>query len=319
MTKRGRQATYGHLPPLLSWCFIMFQLTLRGGMKASVIQIEAGADKAQNIATAGALIDAAVAADRPVLVSLPEMWSCLGGDRATKLAAGETLPAPGVSELPRPAYDFLRDTAARHRIVVHGGSIGERVGDRLFNTSLVFGPDGQELARYRKIHLFDVTTPNGQGYHESAMFGAGDKIVTFQAQGVRCGLSICYDLRFPELFLALRRAGAEVIFLPAAFTAETGRDHWEILVRARAIETQCWVVAAATTGAHTDARGQSRQTWGHSMIASPWGAVACMMNEAPGFRSADLDPAVTARVRAAMPVLEHRRLDQAWPQQKPAA
>ena len=288
-------------------------------MRASVIQIEAGANKAANIASAGALIDAAVAADRPSLVSLPEMWSCLGGDRATKLAAGESLPGPGVPDGPRPAYDFLRETALRHRIVVHGGSIGERVGERLFNTSLAFGPDGHEIGRYRKIHLFDVTTPNGQGYHESAMFGAGDALVVFEAQGIRFGLAICYDLRFPELFLGLRQAGAEVIFLPAAFTAETGRDHWDILVRARAIETQCWMVAAATTGRHADAKGQPRQTWGHSMIVSPWGAVAGVMDVAPGFLSADIDQAATARVRAAMPVLEHRRLDASPPQRKPAA
>jgi nitrilase len=277
-------------------------------MRVSVIQIEAGANKAENIAAAGALIDAA-AADRPSLVSLPEMWSCLGGDRATKLAAGETFPGPGSDESPRPAYDFLRDTALRHRIFVHGGSIGERVGELLFNTSLVFGPDGRELARYRKIHLFDVTTPNGQGYRESAMFGAGDAVVTCGVAGMTAGLAICYDIRFPELFLALRRAGAEIIFLPAAFTAETGRDHWEVLVRARAIETQCWVIAAATTGWHSDARGQKRETFGHSMIVSPWGRVDARLDTGPGFATAAIDRDALTRVRDAMPVLAHRRLD----------
>jgi nitrilase len=275
-------------------------------MRVSVIQIEAGADKAANIAAAAALIDQAVAADRPSLVSLPEMWSCLGGDRATKLAAGEILTN---DTSPRPAYDFLRDTAMRHGITVHGGSIGERDGDHLFNTTLVFGPEGQELARYRKIHLFDVTTPNGQGYRESAMFGAGDAVVTCDAAGITLGLAICYDIRFPELFLALRRAGSDVIFLPAAFTAETGRDHWEVLLRARAIETQCWVVAAATTGWHRDARGQARETFGHSMIVSPWGKVETMLDAAAGYATASIDRDTTARVRAAMPVLEHRRLN----------
>jgi nitrilase len=287
-------------------------------MRVSVIQIEAGADKAQNIAAAGALIDAAVAADRPALVSLPEMWSCLGGDRATKLAAGEVLgPASDASK--RPAYDFLRATAMRHGIAVHGGSIGEREGDHLFNTTLVFGPDGRELARYRKIHLFDVTTPTGQGYRESAMFGAGDAVVTCQAAGMNFGLAICYDVRFPELFLALRRAGSEVIFLPAAFTAETGRDHWEVLVRARAIETQCWVIAAGTTGWHRDARGQARETFGHSMIVSPWGRVEAMLDTAPGFATAAIDRVAMTRVREAMPVLEHRRLDLLPAIHRPAA
>jgi nitrilase len=207
----------------------------------------------------------------------------------------------------------------RHGITVHGGSIGEREGDHLFNTTLVFGPDGRELARYRKIHLFDVTTPNGQGYRESAMFGAGDAVVTCRADGVNLGLAICYDVRFPELFLALRRAGSEVIFLPAAFTAETGRDHWEVLVRARAIETQCWVVAAGTAGWHRDARGQARETFGHSMIVSPWGRVDAMLETGSGFATADIDRDATARVRAAMPVLEHRRLDLLPAAHRPAA
>ena len=287
-------------------------------MRASVIQIEAGADKAANLKAAEALIDAAVAADRPALVSLPEMWSCLGGDRGTKLAAGEVL-TPDADQTPGSAYAFLRAMARRHGIVVHGGSIGERVDDTLFNTSLVFGPDGQELARYRKIHLFDVTTPNGQGYRESAMFGAGDALVSFAHDGITFGLAICYDLRFPELFLGLRRAGAEVIFLPSAFTAETGRDHWEVLVRARAIETQCWLIAAATTGQHADARGKVRETWGHSLIVDPWGKIAAGMGQGPGFATTGIDRAITERVRAAMPVLEHRRLDAPPARQKPAA
>jgi nitrilase len=277
-------------------------------MRAALIQFEPGQCRVANIDAAAGLIAQAVAAERPALISLPEMWTCLGGDRGTKLSQAEDLPAPGNSAAPGSAYAFLQDTARHHGVVVHGGSLGERDGETLFNTSLVFAPDGTEIARYRKIHLFDVTTPNGQGYRESALFGAGDQVVTAQAGGMCLGLTICYDLRFPELFLALRRQGAEVIFVPAAFTAETGRDHWEVLLRARAIETQCWIVAAATTGQHRDARGQMRATWGHSMVIDPWGMVQASLDVAPGFACVEIDTAQLARVRAAMPVLQHRRL-----------
>jgi nitrilase len=279
-------------------------------MLSIAIQAECGASKAGNIATMRRLIEAA---SRPgALVSLPEMWSCLGADRATKLAESEVLPCPGDAGEPASAYRFLCETARALGITLHGGSIGERVGDTLFNTTLVFGPDGRERARYRKIHLFDVTTPTGQGYRESSLFGAGDEVVTCHigapGGGITLGLTICYDLRFPELFLALRRAGAEAIMVPAAFTAETGRDHWEVLLRARAIETQCFVIAAATTGTHRDAAGRERLTYGHSLICDPWGTVLATAPEGEGFAAAELDLARLAQVRAGMPVLSHRRL-----------
>jgi nitrilase len=281
-------------------------------MRAAVIQLEPGAVRADNIAAAGALIAEAVQATSPTLISLPEMWTCLGGDRATKLAQAETLPAQGAAPEPGTAYAFLQETARRHAITVHGGSLGEREGDTLFNTTVLFGPDGAELARYRKIHLFDITTPSGQGYRESALFGAGDRVIVAKmvtpAGEVGLGLTICYDLRFPELFLELRRQGAQMIFVPSAFTTETGRDHWDILLRARAIETQCWIVAAATTGAHRDARGQPRTTWGHAMIVDPWGTPRAALGAEPGFAAADIDMVQLGRVRDAMPVLQHRRL-----------
>jgi nitrilase len=284
-------------------------------MRLSVIQMCPGADKAANLAQADSLIDACVAADRPAMIALPEIWTCLGGDRAGKFAAAETLPPPGANQPGGPAYEFLRGVARRHRIHVHGGSIGETdpaAGDRICNTSLVFDPDGVEIARYRKIHLFDITTPDGQGYRESSTYAPGAAMVTCQVGAFRLGLAICYDLRFAELFLALRRAGADLIVLPAAFTVQTGRDHWEPLLRARAIETQCWFAAAATVGAHTDiGRGgaSERHTYGHSLIADPWGHVVARASDGIGWASARLDPAMTARIRRDMPVLEHRRLD----------
>jgi nitrilase len=279
-------------------------------MRAIAIQLEPGAVKSENICLAGTQIDAALGrgANGNTIVSLPEMWSCLGADRATKLAQSEILPAPGDVAEAGSAYAFLSAKARSHGIYLHGGSIGERDGDRLFNTTLVFGPDGAEIARYRKIHLFDVVTPNGQGYRESSMFGGGDKVVTCRIGHATLGLTICYDLRFPELYLALRRAGADIIVVPSAFTVETGRAHWEVLLRARAIETQCYVIAAATTGTHQDAAGRPRHTYGHTLICDPWGEILATLPENPGFAEAEIDLARLADVRAAMPLLDHRRL-----------
>jgi nitrilase len=277
-------------------------------MRVSVIQMSPNADKAQNIGQAGALIEAALAAERAELVALPEIWTCLGGNRAAKFAAAETLPPPGSGETGGAAYAFLRQMAVRHRIYLHGGSIGELDGDKIYNTSLVFSPDGVELARYRKLHLFDITTPDGQGYKESAVYGAGDAVVTCEVGALKLGLAICYDLRFPELFLALRRQGADLIVLPAAFTLQTGKDHWEVLLRARAIETQCWIAAPACTGAHVEGSGETRFTYGHSLIADPWGHVVAKASDGPGFAAARIDTEFSARVRANMPVLSHRKL-----------
>jgi predicted amidohydrolase len=191
---------------------------------------------------------------------------------------------------------------------VHGGSIGERAGEVLYNTTIVFSPAGAEVARYRKIHLFDITTLDGQGYRESATYGAGDKVVTCDIAGTKVGLAICYDLRFGELFLALRRQHVDLIMLPAAFTLQTGKDHWDVLIRARAIETQTWIAAPACCGAHTEGNGETRFTFGHSLICDPWGHVVAQASDGLGWASATVDKTFMARVRANMPVLEHRTL-----------
>ncbi len=277
-------------------------------MRVSVIQMSPQADKAANIAQARALLEAAVVADRPDLVALPEIWTCLGGDRAGKFAAAEALPAPVSGAAGGEAYEFLRGFARTHNLHVHGGSVGELADGRLYNTTLVFSPAGEELARYRKIHLFDITTPDGTGYRESATYGSGDDVVCCSIAGIKVGLAICYDLRFAELFLALRRQGAELIVLPAAFTLQTGKDHWEVLLRARAIETQCWVAAPACCGAYKEAAGDTRFTYGHALIADPWGHVVAKASDGPGWATARIEPAFSARVRANMPVLEHRKL-----------
>ncbi|MBE7210016.1 MAG: carbon-nitrogen hydrolase family protein [Gluconacetobacter diazotrophicus] len=282
-------------------------------MRVSVVQLCPNSDKAANIARARLAIEACVERDRPGLVVLPEVWTCLGGTREEKFTAAEVLPRPGDAEDGGEAYRFLREMAVRHRVTVHGGSIAELSGDRLCNTSLVFGPDGRELGRYSKIHLFDVTTPNGDGYRESETYRAGDRcsVVRIDAgdgREIGLGLAICYDLRFPELFLRLRREGAELVALPAAFTAETGAAHWEALLRARAIETQCWFAASGTTGRHRDGQGAARDTWGHSMVVDPWGTVVAAAGTGEGWATGWMDAGLTERVRTGIPVLAHRRL-----------
>nr|WP_314075658.1 carbon-nitrogen hydrolase family protein [uncultured Roseococcus sp.] len=276
-------------------------------MRISAIQMNQGSDKGANLDQARRLIEAALAADRPHLVTLPETWTNLGGGREARSAAAEVLPPPGSGEAGGPAYEMLRDIARSAKIHVHGGSIIEQGPEKFFNTTLVFDPSGAEVARYRKIHLFDITGPDGTGYRESALYGGGSEIVTFRAGDITFGCTICYDMRFPEQYLALRRAGAEVIFVPSNFTLMTGKDHWEVLLRARAIETQCWIVAAASHGSYEE-RGAMRQVYGHSLIADPWGHVVAKASDGTGWATARIDAAVTARVRRDMPVLEHRRL-----------
>jgi deaminated glutathione amidase len=202
-------------------------------------------------------------------------------------------------------YGLLQELAAKHGIVLHGGSLIERDGDRLFNTTVVFDRDGHELARYRKLHLFDIVTPDGKEYRESATFGRGARVVTYDALGTRIGCSICYDLRFPELYLQLAKDGAKVILVPAAFTLQTGKDHWEVLLRARAIETQAYVLAPAQWGRYA---GRARATYGHSLIADPWGHVIAKAQDRVGYIAARLDLQEVERVRARMPCADHRVL-----------
>lgn len=269
-------------------------------MKISLIQMNSVSDKPANLAAATALIERAVAEEGPDWVALPECFDFLGGQKADKLAAAETLGEG-------PAYSAMRELAARHRIYIHAGSILEKVeGEaRIHNTTVVFGRDGAEVARYRKIHMFDIVTPDGVAYRESASFKPGDAVVTYEADGVTIGCAICYDLRFPYLFSNLVDRGAQMIVLPAAFTLQTGKDHWEVLCRARAIETETYFAAPAQTGAHRIG-AETRQTYGHSLIIDPWGHVVGRASDGPGLVSARLDFARVAKVRGQIPVREHR-------------
>ncbi len=270
-------------------------------MKISLIQMNSIHDKAANIAAARALIEKAVAEEGPDWILLPEQFDWAGGVKGDKARNAETLPGG-------PAYAMARELAARHRVFIHAGSLMERIEgeERIHNTTVVFDRDGAEIARYRKIHLFDVTTPDGASYRESATVKPGDAVVTYDCEGVTIGCSICYDLRFPALFQALADKGAQVIALPAAFTLQTGKDHWETLLRARAIETQTYVCAAAQTGSYS-VNNETRQTYGHSLVADPWGHVVAKASDGPGVISARLDMGHVERVRRMIPVAAHRR------------
>jgi nitrilase len=190
-------------------------------------------------------------------------------------------------------------------VTIHAGSIVEKHGNSFFNTTIVFGPDGSDIARYRKIHLFDVDVPGGASYRESDSVARGDSITTYKAGNVTVGCGICYDLRFPELFRALSDQGAEIIVLPAAFTLMTGKDHWEVLLRARAIETQCYIVAPAQIFSH----GAGKACFGHSMIIDPWGQVIAMVPDEVGVATATIDLKRLASVRSKLPVARHHVLN----------
>ena len=273
-------------------------------LKAVLIQMNSGPDKAANLAAAEALIARAVEAERPDFVALPECFDFLGGRREDKLAAAEPIGEG-------PASLLMSRLARAHGIVLHAGSMLERVqglggpADRIRNTTVAFDRDGREVARYRKIHMFDIETPDGMSYRESASFEPGRHVVTYDCAGVTVGCAICYDLRFPRLFEALVDHGAEVIVLPSAFTLQTGKDHWEVLCRARAIEAQAYLLAPAQCGTHR-AGGETRTTFGQSLVVDPWGHVIARASDEPGFVAARLEPDRVAAVRRRMPVREHR-------------
>jgi len=274
-------------------------------LHVAVVQMNSRDDKDANLAAAVELIDRA-AAGGARFVSLPEVWPYLGptgGERA----AAETIPGPAV--------DRLAERARSHRIYLHAGSMLEvRVDEpRLFNTTVVFDPNGEIIARYSKIHMFDVSLDGVGGYQESENVAPGDEIVTCEVDGVTVGLAICYDLRFPELFRILALRGAEAIILPAAFTMTTGKDHWETLIRARAIENGVYMVAPAQVGSYSDGSGE-RWCYGRSLIVDPWGTVLATAPDSPTVISAGLDMARVRAVRRQVPSLANRMPDRyRWP------
>jgi predicted amidohydrolase len=265
---------------------------------AAVVQMTSGGDSAANLAKAEALVGEA-ARRGAELVVLPENFALLGEHERDKFAVAESLDAGG------PILDAMRASAQRHRVALVLGGMPEKADERhVYNTCVYLDASGQIQAAYRKIHLFDVAIPDGAEYRESATVAPGREAVVAGAPHFGVGLSVCYDLRFPELYRALAQKGARVLVVPAAFTLHTGRDHWHVLLRARAIENLAFVLAAAQYGRH-NAR---RVTYGHALIVDPWGHVLAEMGDHEGVAVAELDFDYQDKLRRELPALTHRRL-----------
>jgi predicted amidohydrolase len=269
-------------------------------MRAAAVQLNSNGDKARNLVAAERLVRAA-AADGADFVALPEKWNLLAGGEEL-LAAAEPLDGPSLTA--------ARGWARTLGIHLLAGSISERGTEKASNTSVLIGPDGEDLAVYRKVHMFDVDA-GGVSYRESEHEQAGAELVTAPLGESIAGLSVCYDLRFPELFRILALRGARVIGIPSAFTTATGRDHWEVLLRARAIENQVFVVAPNQFGKaapHYD-------SFGRSSIVDPWGVVLATAPDDECFVAADLDFEAQDRVRESLPSLANRQPHAyVWPQ-----
>lgn len=265
---------------------------------AAVVQMTSTSDEAGNWRSAQDLVERA-AARGARLVATPENTNYLG-PHAEKVRRAEPLGGP--------VCQRFAELARRLGIHLLLGSFNEASGEpgRCSNTSVLFAPDGSVLATYRKIHLFDVDVSDELRFFESATVVPGEETVVAATPLGRLGLSICYDLRFPELYRRLVAGGAELLAVPSAFTLTTGKDHWEPLLRARAIENQCWVLAPAQHGRHDD-QGL-KESWGHAMIIDPWGQVLASVADGTGVAVAEIDPGRLERIRRSMPVARHRRL-----------
>jgi predicted amidohydrolase len=275
------------------------------GLNVAIVQMNSQADKSANIAAALDLIDRA-AATGARLVALPEVWPYLGPDDVSRDQA---------EAIPGPITEALAQRARRHGIYIHGGSIYEkRPGDPgMYNTTVVIDPTGETIARYSKIHMYDVVLDGVAEFQESATVTPGDEIAAItKIDGIPVGLTICYDLRFPELFRILALKGAQAIMLPAAFTLMTGKDHWETLIRARAIENGLYMIAPAQWGTHPP----GRWCFGRSMVVDPWGTVVTTAADGVGFATATVDPSRVVAVRRQIPSLANRRPEAyTWPEE----
>jgi deaminated glutathione amidase len=265
-------------------------------MKIALLQMTSGIDPAANAETLTQAV-ADTAAGGAAMLFTPEMSGLLDRDRAR-----------GLASIRREEDDMVlaavREAAAKHGIWVHLGSLALRRPDGKFaNRGFVIDDTGAIRARYDKLHLFDIDLPGGQSIRESEAYAPGGQAVAVDTPWGRLGLAICYDLRFPDLFRSLSDAGADMLAIPAAFTVPTGKAHWHVLMRARAIEASAFVIAAAQTGSHAD----GRVTYGHSLVVDPWGEILLDMGEAPGVGIVEIDPARLAEVRGQIPVLQHRR------------
>ena len=266
-------------------------------MKAALLQLRSTEDREENLAQAEALVREAAGAGGADLVALPENFSFLRSE-GLRIPCAEPLSGPLVARLSALAREL--------HVWLLAGSLPESIpgSEKVHNTSILFDRSGSLRAVYRKIHLFDVRLPGGPELTESQAVEPGSEPVVVQTEFGPLGLSICYDLRFPELYRRLALAGARVLLVPSAFTETTGRDHWEVLLRARAVENQCFVLAPAQWGRHSGRRA----SWGHSLAIDPWGRIVAEKPEGVGVLAVEVDLSVVDRVRAGLPVLEHIRL-----------
>lgn len=264
-------------------------------MKVAAIQMVSSPDPIENMSTAAALLRSAKQAGAELIV-LPEYWSIMGMRDTDKVACAEEFGEG-------PLQNFMAEMAQELEIILVGGTIPLRseYETKIFNACLVFGADGRLLTRYDKIHLFGFSNGD-ESYQESNTIHPGEEVVHFSSSIGEVGLGICYDLRFPELFRSMGQCG--LIILPAAFTHVTGQAHWEILLRARAIENQCYVLASAQGGLHAN----GRRTWGHSMLIDPWGKIIDCKEEGEGFCLGEVDTAQMEKIRRNLPALKHRKL-----------
>jgi predicted amidohydrolase len=264
--------------------------------RAAAIQMRSGLDVAANVAAAEALIRQAAAAGAQYALT-PEMTTVLDRDRRRLLAAISP-------EADDPSLRRFQALAAELGIHLHIGSMAIRLdNDAVANRAFLIGPDGRIRSRYDKIHMFDVELGNGESYRESRLYRPGGAAVVADLPWLRLGLTVCYDIRFSQLYRALAKTGAAMIAVPAAFTQTTGEAHWHVLLRARAIETGSFVIAAAQGGHHED----GRETYGHSLIIDPWGHILAEAEREPGFIVADIDPTVSRTTRERIPVLANER------------
>ncbi len=263
--------------------------------RVAALQMVSAPNRERNLAEAGRLI-AEAARDGAKLVLLPEYFCYMGFKDTDKLALREK-PGDG------PIQQFLSDTAREHNVWVIGGTLPLEAPDasRVLNSSIVFDPSGKQVARYDKIHLFNFEK-GADSFDEARTIQPGADVQTFDAPFGRVGLSVCYDLRFPELYRSM--GDCALIVVPSAFTYVTGQAHWEMLLRARAVENQCYVLAAAQGGTHET----GRRTWGHSMLIDPWGDIVAVQDEGAGVVAGNVDPARIASVRQSLPAFRHRVL-----------
>lgn len=266
--------------------------------KAAAIQMASGPNVSANLTEAGRLIDIA-AQQQASLIVLPENFAIMPVEESERSRAAEEFGSG-------PIQEFIAAKASQHKAWIVAGTLGIKSpdSDRIRSASILFNDAGEAVARYDKIHLFDVKLANGEEYVESRVFEAGDQVTVVDTPFGKLGIAVCYDLRFPELFRAMLDQGASIFALPSAFTSRTGKAHWEVLVRARAVENLAYLIAAGQGGYHVN----GRETHGDSMIVNPWGEILDRLPRGSGVVTAVIDGNLQQRIRTSLPSIDHRRI-----------